>query len=77
MLAPLRAAGRQVAVNHQFREKPIFSAVRDAIRSETYGRLAFCQLWQLMNLAPWDEPTEWRAGCRTGRSSKAACTWST
>ena len=27
-----------------------------------YGRLAFCQLWQLMNLAPWDEPTEWRAG---------------
>lgn len=62
VLAAAAAAGRQVAVNHQFREKPIFSAVRDAIRAETYGRLAFCQLWQLMNLAPWNEPTEWRAG---------------
>jgi predicted dehydrogenase len=62
VLAAAAAAGRRVAVNHQFREKPIFSAVRDAIRAETYGRLAFCQLWQLMNLAPWDEPTEWRAG---------------
>ena len=49
-------------MNHQFREKPIFTAVRDAIRDETYGRMAFCQLWQLMNLAPWNEPTEWRAG---------------
>jgi predicted dehydrogenase len=61
VLSAARAAGRHVAVNHQFREKPIFSAVRQAIRSESYGRLAFCQLWQLMNLAPWDEPTEWRA----------------
>lgn len=62
VLAAAAAAGRRVAVNHQFREKPIFSAVREAIRAETYGRLAFCQLWQLMNLAPWNEPTEWRAG---------------
>ncbi|MCP9487770.1 MAG: Gfo/Idh/MocA family oxidoreductase [Gaiellaceae bacterium MAG52_C11] len=62
VLAAAAAAGRRVAVNHQFREKPIFSVVRDAIRAETYGRLAFCQLWQLMNLAPWNEPTEWRAG---------------
>jgi UDP-N-acetyl-2-amino-2-deoxyglucuronate dehydrogenase len=62
VLAAAAAAGRRVAVNHQFREKPIFSAVRDAIRAGTYGRLAFCQLWQLMNLAPWNEPTEWRAG---------------
>lgn len=62
VLAAAAACGRRVAVNHQFREKPIFSAVRGAIRAETYGRLAFCQLWQLMNLAPWDEPTDWRAG---------------
>ena len=61
VLAAAAAAGRRIAVNHQFREKPIFAAVRDAIRAEAYGRLAFCQLWQLMNLAPWDEPTEWRA----------------
>ena len=62
VLAAAAAAGRRIAVNHQFREKPIFPAVRDAIRPRAYGRLAFCQLWQLMNLAPWDEPTEWRAG---------------
>lgn len=62
VLAAAAAAGRRVAVNHQFREKPIFSAVREAVRTERYGRLAFCQLWQLMNLAPWNEPTEWRAG---------------
>ena len=61
VLAAAAAANRQVAVNHQFREKPIFAAVRDAVRAGTYGRLAFCQLWQLMNLAPWDESTEWRA----------------
>ena len=34
----------------------------DAARSEAYGRLAFGQVWQLMDLAPWDEPTAWRAG---------------
>lgn len=62
VLAAAEAAGRRVAVNHQFREKPIFRAVHDAVRAETYGRLAFCQLWQLMNLAPWQEPTAWRAG---------------
>jgi UDP-N-acetyl-2-amino-2-deoxyglucuronate dehydrogenase len=62
VLAAAAAAGRRVAVNHQFREKPIFRAVRDAIRNESYGRLAFCQLWQLMNLSPWDEPTPWRSG---------------
>lgn len=61
VLVAAQRAGRQVAVNHQFREKPIFSALREAIRSGRYGRLAFCQLWQLMNLAPWDEPTAWRS----------------
>ncbi len=62
VLAVAAAGGRRVAVNHQFREKPIFTAVREAIEAKRYGRLAFCQLWQLMNLAPWNEPTEWRAG---------------
>ncbi len=62
VLAAAARAGRQVAVNHQFRAKPMFSAITDAIRSGAYGRLAFCQLWQLMDLAPWEEPTAWRAG---------------
>jgi UDP-N-acetyl-2-amino-2-deoxyglucuronate dehydrogenase len=62
VLAAAAAAGRQVAVNHQFREKPIFRVLRERIAAREYGRLAFCQVWQLMDLAPWDEPTAWRAG---------------
>jgi len=62
VLAAADAAGRSVAVIHQYREKPIFSALRDAIRAERYGRLVFCQLWQLMSEAPWENPTPWRSG---------------
>ena len=50
---------RQVAVNHEFREMPIFRAVLDASRSGPDGRLVFAQLWQIMDLAPWNE-TGWR-----------------
>jgi predicted dehydrogenase len=62
VLSAATAAGRSVAVNHQYRVKPIFSALEDAIRSERYGKLAFCQLWQLMNQAPWEDRAAWRAG---------------
>ena len=51
-----------VAVNHEFRENPIFRAVRDGVASGRYGRLVFCQVWQLVNMPPWKEPTPWRAG---------------
>ena len=61
VIAAAAAADRVVTVNHEFREKPIFKAIRDGIASERYGRLAFCQIWQLMDLAPWDEPVAWRA----------------
>jgi predicted dehydrogenase len=61
VLAAAAAAGRQVAVNHEFREKPIFKAVKERIGSPEAGRLVFTQIWQLMNLAPWDEPVPWRA----------------
>ena len=60
VVAAAAAAGKQVAVNHQYREFPIFAAVKDRIGSDEAGRLVFCQMWQLMNLAPWDEPVEWR-----------------
>lgn len=56
------AANRVVAVNHEFRENPIFRAVRDGVASGDFGRIVFCQVWQLMNLAPWEEPTPWRSG---------------
>lgn len=60
VLAAAQAAGRSVAVNHQYREKPVFRAVREAIGTPDVGRLVFCQVWQLMDLAPWDEPVPWR-----------------
>lgn len=55
------AAGRQVAVNHQYREKPVFKAVKERIGDADVGRLVFCQITQLMDLPPWDEPVPWRA----------------
>ena len=61
VVAAMAETGRQVAINHQYREKPIFRVLRERIQSGEFGRLAFCQMWQLMELAPWDEPTPWRA----------------
>jgi predicted dehydrogenase len=61
VLAAAAAAGKQVAVNHEFRQMPIFRAVREQIGAPQVGRLVFCQIWQLMDLAPWDEPVPWRA----------------
>jgi predicted dehydrogenase len=60
VLAAADRARRQVAVNHQYREKPIFRAVKGRIGTPDVGRLVFCQIWQLMDLAPWDEPVAWR-----------------
>ena len=56
------AAGVVAGVNHEFREHPIFRAVRDRVASGADGRLAFCQVWQLLDLPPWEEPNPWRAG---------------
>ncbi len=61
VLAAAAAHGKQVAVNHEFREKPIFKAVKERVGSPEAGRLVFTQIWQLMSLAPWDEPVPWRA----------------
>ncbi len=61
VLAAAAAAGRRIAVNHEFREKPIFKAVKERIGSPEAGRLVFTQIWQLMDLAPWNEPVPWRA----------------
>jgi predicted dehydrogenase len=61
VLAAAAAAGRQVAVNHQFREQPIVKAIKERIEAQEFGRLVFCQIWQLVDLAPWAEPEVWRA----------------
>jgi predicted dehydrogenase len=61
ILSAASSAERLVSVNLEFREHPIFRAVRDSISSGAYGRLAFCQVWQLLDLPPWEEPEAWRA----------------
>ncbi len=60
VIAAATAAGRQVAVNHQYREKPVFRAVKERIGAPDVGEIAFCQITQLMDLTPWDEPVAWR-----------------
>jgi predicted dehydrogenase len=56
IMAAAADAGRQVALNHEFREMPIFRALRDAT---TPDEVVFAQVWQLMDLPPWAEPG-WR-----------------
>lgn len=56
VIAAADAAGRSVALNHEFREMPIFRALRDAARPSD---IVFAQVWQLMDLPPWAEPG-WR-----------------
>ena len=53
------AAQRQVAVHHQFREMPIFRALLDEVSRSGADALRFAQVWQMMDMAPWDE-TGWR-----------------
>jgi predicted dehydrogenase len=57
VLAAAAAAGRQVAVNHQFRHMPIFDAL--CAEARRIGTIRFAQVWQLMNLPPSAEPG-WR-----------------
>jgi predicted dehydrogenase len=58
VIAAAERAGRHVALNHEFRQMPIFRALIDEVRR---GRQppAFVQVWQLMDLPPWMEPG-WR-----------------
>jgi predicted dehydrogenase len=59
IIAAAAAADRRVALNHEFREMPIFRAVRDQVGTPGVGRLSLVQVWQLMDLPPWAEPG-WR-----------------
>ena len=60
-----KAANRCVALNHEFREMPIFRALRDQIGTPAVGELVFAQAWQNMDLPPWKEPG-WRGRLLTG-----------
>jgi len=56
VIAAAEAAGKRIALNHEFREMPIFRALRDAAAPKD---IVFAQVWQLMDLPPWAEPG-WR-----------------
>lgn len=58
------AAGRRLALNHEFREMPAFRAILDAVRADTQGAV-FAQAWQNMDLPPWAEPG-WRGQLLNG-----------
>jgi scyllo-inositol 2-dehydrogenase (NADP+) len=59
VIASAARARRRVAVNHQFREMPIFRAICDEAARIGTGHIAFAQVWQLMDMAPWAE-SGWR-----------------
>ena len=73
VLATAAAADRRVAVNHQYRAKPVFRAVKEQIGKPGVGRLVFCQVSQLMDLPPWDEPVPWRAAMPNRTLFEAGC----
>jgi predicted dehydrogenase len=60
VIAVATEVGRSVAINHQYRQKPVFRAVKERIGAADVGQIAFCQISQLMDLTPWDEPVAWR-----------------
>ncbi|HYM22618.1 MAG TPA: Gfo/Idh/MocA family oxidoreductase [Vicinamibacterales bacterium] len=59
VLAEARSAGRCVALNQEFREMPIFRAIRDALTRDSPDGPLFAQVWQLMYLPPGSE-AGWR-----------------
>lgn len=63
VLAAAERTGRSVAVNHEFREMPIFQAIRQRVGSPGIGDLRVVQMWQLMDMAPWEE-SGWRGRLR-------------
>ncbi len=59
VIAAARAAGRRVAVNHEFREMPIFRALLRAVAASPSSEVRFAQLWQLIDL-PQSRESGWR-----------------
>ena len=59
VIAAAHTAGRRIALNHEFREMPIFRAVLDEIGGLKGEQVVFAQVWQHMDMAPWTE-AGWR-----------------
>lgn len=65
ILDAAKSAGRRVAINYEFREMAIASALRERIGGPGVGRLHFAHVWQSMDLPPWKEPG-WRGQLSRG-----------
>jgi predicted dehydrogenase len=63
VIATAKRCGRRVAVNHEFREMPIFRAALDAVADEGRERIVFFQAWQQVYL-PSSGEGGWRSSMR-------------
>ena len=59
VLAAAEKAGRQIAVNHEFQQMPIFRAIIEGVNDAAAGRLQFAQAWQMVDL-PQSSEQGWR-----------------
>jgi predicted dehydrogenase len=59
VIGAAREAGVHIALNHEFREMPIFRAVLDAAGPKSGEEIFFAQIWQNTDVPPWTEPG-WR-----------------
>lgn len=59
VMAAASAAGRHIALNHEFREMPIFRSLIDHAGPGSGEDLFFAQIWQNTDVPPWTEPG-WR-----------------
>ncbi len=53
----------RIALNHEFREMPIFRAVLDSVHANKSEPVFFAQVWQNIYIPPWTE-TGWRGAMR-------------
>jgi predicted dehydrogenase len=55
VMAASRAAGTRIALNHEFREMPIFRALIEQAGPGSSEDLFFAQIWQNTDVPPWSE----------------------
>jgi D-apiose dehydrogenase len=59
VMSAAESAGRQIALNHEFREMPIFRSLLDNAGPGSDEDVFFAQIWQNTDVPPWTEPG-WR-----------------
>jgi predicted dehydrogenase len=59
IIAAAAQSGRRIAINHEFREMPIFQGVLKSAASEGGDAIVFAQAWQQVDLPPTGD-TGWR-----------------